>query len=202
MLLIAIILSLGGVTYKVAESILAAKAREFKKNPLRALEYLPESALHLKDFHRAKIEDGRKVWEIFGDEANYYKQDKEAVIKKPRFFYYDEKGETTETSGEVARIFLSERELEKMQLQGGIHLSYQGFILNSEEAIYVPAKQRIMLPSKATVVGEGIQLEGASMEVELDDKKIRLLRNVKTKLEPDKLVKRNKKSDMTRASGG
>jgi len=197
LLLLAIFLSLGGVAYKVAESIWTMKAREFKKNPLKVLDYLPESALQMKDFHRAKIEDGRKVWEIFGEEANYYKAEKEAVIKQPRFYYYDRKGESAETLGERARLFLSEKELEKMQLQGRIQLTYQGYVLKSEEAIYLPGKQLILLPSKATVVGEGLQLEGSSMEVELEEKKIRLLRNVKTKLEPEKLAKKNKKPSMT-----
>jgi hypothetical protein len=40
------------------------------------------------------------------------------------------------------------------------------------------------------VVGEGITLEGARMEVELEEKKIRLIQAVKTKIEPDKLAKK------------
>ena len=188
-LLMAILLSLGGVGYKVAKTIIANKVREIRKNPLEALNYLPESALHMKDFHRSKIEDGRKVWEIFGDEANYYKEQKEAIVKKPRFYYYDKKGETAEATGEVARVYLNDKELEKMELQGGIQVSYQGNVLKSEEAIYVPAKDRIVLPSRTVVIGDGIELEGSSMEVELQGKKMRLLRNVKTRIEPEKLKK-------------
>lgn len=122
-LLLAVFLSLGGVGYKVAQTIWIQKLREIRNNPLKALDYLPEAALKMKDFHRAKIEDGRKVWEIFGDEANYLKDQKEAIIKKPRFYYYDKKGETAETTGEVARIFLNENELEKLQLQGAVQLT-------------------------------------------------------------------------------
>lgn len=188
-MLMAIFLSLGGVGYKVAKTIIANKVREIRKNPLEALNYLPESALHMKDFHRSKIEDGRKVWEIFGDEANYYKEQKEAVVKKPRFYYYDKKGETAEATGEVARVYLNDKELEKMELQGGIQVSYQGNVLKSEEAIYVPAKDRIVLPSRTVMIGDGIELEGSSMEVELQGKKMRLLRNVKTRIEPEKLKK-------------
>jgi LPS export ABC transporter protein LptC len=201
-LLVIIFLSLGGVGYKVAESIWAMKSREFKKNPLKVLESLPESAMHMKDFRRAKIEDGRKVWELFGDEANYFKEQKEALIKKPRFLYYDKKGQTAETTGEVAHVYLNEKELEKMELQGGIQLSYQGYVLKSEQAVYLPAKQQIVFPSKTTMIGDGLQLEGSSMEVELDDKKVRLLRNVKTRIEPDKLAKKKKETGSSLANGG
>ncbi len=201
-LLLVIVLSLGGVAYKVAETIIANKLRAIRKNPLDALDYLPEAALRIKDFHRAKIEDGRKVWEIFGDEANYYKDQKEAVVKNPRFYFYDDKGEVAETSGEVARLFLNEKELERMELQGGIQVSYQGYLLKSEEAIYLAATDQIVLPNKAVLISEGLELEGSSMEVELQDKKVRLLNNVKTKLEPDKLAKREKTSNPGQRVGG
>ena len=201
-LLMAILLSLAGVGYKVAVTIVANKVGEIKRNPLEALNYLPESALHMRDFPRSKIEDGRKVWEIFGDEANYYKEQKEAVVKKPRFYFYDKKGETAEVTGEVARIYLNDKELEKMELQGGIEVSFQGNVLKSEEAIYVPAKDQIVLPGRAVMIGDGIELEGSRMEVELQGKKMRLLRNVKTKIQPEKLAKKEKTSKPGPVAGG
>ena len=192
LLLLAIFMSLGAVTYKVGESIWIAKVKEIKKNPLKALEYLPESALHMRDFRRSKIEDGRKVWEIVGDEANYYKDEKQAVIKNPRFFYYDKKGNTAETTGKVAKMFFNEKELEQLQLEGNIEVNYQGYTLKSEQAIYLPEEKRIILPGRSTVVSEGMAVEGSRMEVELEDKKVRLLQNVKTKINPDKLAKKNR----------
>lgn len=201
-LLIAIFLSLGGVGYKVTQTLLTQRLRELQKNPLKALDYLPEATLKMKDFHRAKIENGRKVWEIFGDEASYLKEQKQAIITKPRFYFYDKKGETAETTGEVARLYLNENELERMELQGAIQLTYQGYTLKSEEAIYFPARQQITLPTKTTILSNGFELQGSSMEVELEEKKMRMLRDVKTKVEPDKLNKNKTKSDGERAVGG
>jgi LPS export ABC transporter protein LptC len=197
-----IFLALGGVAYKVAESIWIMKAQEIRKNPLKALDYLPESALKIKDFHRAKIENGQKVWELYGDEANYFKEQKEAVIKKPRFYYYSRKGEIAETTGDTARLFFSERELEKMQLEGEIQVTYQDYLLKSDKAIYLAAEEKIVLPTRATVTGSGVEAEGSRMEIELESKKVRLVQNVKTKLEPDKLAKRGKKTDAKQISGG
>ena len=191
-LLLAIFMSLGAVTYKVGESIWITKVKEIKKNPLKALEYLPESALHMRDFRRSKIEDGRKVWEIIGTEANYYKDQKQAVIKNPRFFYYDKKGNTAETTGKVAKMFFNEKELEQLELEGNIEVNYQGYTLKSEQAIYLPEQKRIVLPGRSTVVSDGMAVEGSRMEVELEDKKMRLLQNVKTKIDPDKLSKKNR----------
>ena len=186
-LLLVIFLSLGGVAYKVAD-VLRVMQQEIRQNPRKILDYLPDSALHMKDFHRAKVENGRKIWELFGDEANYNKDQKEAVIKKPRFYYYDKKGAVIETTGDEARIFLNEKELERMELRGDIQVSFEGYLLKSEQANYLATKDQIMLPSRTTVVGEGIELEGSRMEVEMEAKKIRLIQDVKTKMEPEKLA--------------
>jgi LPS export ABC transporter protein LptC len=202
-LLLAILLSLGGVGYKVVEFVQRVQ-KDVKRNPaLKTLDYLPESALHMKDFHRAKIEGGRKIWELFGDEASYFKEQKEAIIRKPRFLYYDKKGEVAETTGDEAHIYINEKELERMELRGGIQVSFQGYVLKSEEANYVPAQDQIILPNHTTVVGEGIALEGSRMEVELEDRKIRMLHRVKTRIEPEKLEskKKNKASPAPRVGG-
>jgi len=190
-LLAVILLSLGGVAFKVAEVVQKMKNVDVK-NPVALLDALPESTLHIKDFHRAKIENGRKVWELFGDEAHYRKDKREAVIKRPRFLYYDKKDETAETSADAAYVFLNEKELERLELRGGVRVAMKGYVLTSETANYLPAKEQISLPSRTQVVGEGISIEGASMEVELEGKKIRMVRDVKTKIEPEKLA--NKKS--------
>jgi LPS export ABC transporter protein LptC len=200
-LLTAILISLAAITYKVTD-ILRRVHKEVKATPIKALDYLPESALRLKEFHRAKIEDGRKVWELFGDEASYFKEQKEALIKKPRFYYYDKKGEVVETTGNEALLYLNEKELERMELHGDVQVTFQGYILKSEEANYLPAKDQIVLPNRTTVAGEGIELEGARMEVEIQDKKIRLLRAVKTKIEPEKMAKKKNSPSSTAPIGG
>ena len=187
--MLVILISLGGVTYKVVD-IVRHVQKEIKVNPLKTLDYLPEYSLQIKDFHRSKIENGRKVWELFGEEANYYREQKEAVIKKPRFYYYDKKGEVAETKGDEAVVYLNEKELERMELRGGIEVTFQGYVLKSEEANYTPAKDQIVLPSRTTVVGEGISVEGGRMEVELEEKKIRMIQAVRTKIEPEKLGKK------------
>jgi LPS export ABC transporter protein LptC len=192
-LLLVVFLGLAGVGYKVFEMISVAK-QEISKNPMKALDYLPDSALHVKEFRRAKVENGRKIWEVMGEEADYFKDQNQAVIKKPRFVYYDQNGEAAETSGDVATMFLGDKELEKLQLQGGIEVTYRDYQLNSEEAIFVPGDQRIVLPKKTTLVGDGIELEGSRMEIELESRKVRLINNVRTKIEPAKLDKAERKS--------
>ncbi len=107
-----------------------------------------------------------------------------------------------ETTGDEAHLYINEKELERMELRGDIQVSFQGYVLKSEEANYLPAKDQVILPNRTTVVGEGIELEGSSMEIELEDRKIRLVHRVKTKIEPEKLAKKKNKPSPDQRVGG
>ncbi len=194
-LLVVILASLGGIVYKVSEHIWLMKAREIKKNPLKILDYVPEAALQVKEFRRAKVEGGRKVWEVAGEEARYFKAEKEAVIKKPRFIFYDKNGETIEAMGNEGHLFFTDQEMEKMQLKGQIQLSYHGFVFQTDEILYFKSKDQVVSPGKVTLKGDGLELEGVGMEIALQDEKIRLLQKVKTKIQPEQLENKRGRSN-------
>lgn len=210
-LLVVVFGFVGGVGYKVAEQVWLMKSREFQKNPTKLLDYVPEAALQIKDFHRSHMEDGRTTWEVFGDEARYLKANKEVVVKKPRLFFYQkpktvgQKGsnETVEVSGDEGRLWIDDHqgEMEKMELQGKVRVSYGGFVLNSEEVMYLKSKNQITLPGKVAIKGDGMELEGVGMQITLDDERLRLLAQVKTKIEPERLKNRRSQADAGTKSG-
>lgn len=199
-LLLAIFVILGGVGYKVAEQIWLMKIREIRKNPLKALDYLPESALQIKDFHRTHVDGDRKVWEVFGEEARYVRADKQAVIKKPRILFYSRSGETLEATGNEGYLFFSDQEatekgmVDKMQIKGDIEVAYNGFVFNTEELLYIKSTDQIISPGKVTLKGESLELEGVGMEISIFDETLRLAQNVKTKIRPDRLAAKGKTS--------
>lgn len=196
-LLIAIFASLGGVAYKVAEHFWLMKAREIKKNPSKLLDYVPEAALQIKDFRRTKIERGQKVWELSGEEARYLKADKEVTIKKPRMTFYQKDNNAIEAIGNDGHLWLSGQggEMEKAQFQSGVQVNYRGFVLKTEEILYLKSKNQVLLPGKVSVKGDGMELEGVGMEISLDDEKMRLLQKVRTKLVPERLESKRTRAD-------
>ncbi len=200
-LLIGIFASLGAIAYKVADIVWLAKIREVQKNPRKLLDYLPEAALHIKDFHRNKVEGGQKVWEVAGEEARYLKTQKEVVIKKPRFVFYDKAGETIEVTANEGHLFFSEQDtekqetMEKVQIQGDIQVNYQGFVFRTDEIFYFKSKDQIVSPGRVTLKRNGLEMEGMGMEIALQDEKLRLLQRVKTKLQPEQLEKKRVRSN-------
>lgn len=189
-LLLAIVASLGGVAYKVAENMWLMKAAEIKKDSMALLDYIPEAALEVKEFHRTKVDNnGRKVWEVSGDEARYLKGEREAVIKRPRIVFYDKNGGTVQATGKEARLFFTDQEIDRVALEGGIEVSYQGFVFHADEILYLSGKNRVVSRGRVRLKGDGVELEGVGMEMDLEDEKIRLLQKVKTKIQPEKLEK-------------
>ena len=193
-LLAVVFISLGVVVYKVVQNLSLQKIAEIEQNPIKFLDYVPESALRLKEFRRIKIEGGRKVWELTGKEAVYLKAEKEAMIKKPRLVFFHENGETMELSGDEGHLFLNDGGMEKMELQGTVEVNFQGYILQTDELHYLQDDDRVVSPGKVTVKGQGLELEGVGMELSLQDEKIRLLDRVRTKIRPDQLENKRIKS--------
>ena len=192
--LVVVFILLGIVVYKTVETLRRQKLSEFKKNPLKLLDSLPESALEVKDFYRTQVKEGRKLWEIAGEEARYLKKEKEALIKKPRMVFYHKNGEAMEVKGDEGHLFFTGQEMDRVHIQGAMQVNYSGFVLQANELFYEKGKDRVFLPGKVTVKGKGLELEGIGMEISLQDEKLRLHQQVKTKIEPELLEQKGTKT--------
>jgi len=175
-------LSLGAVIYKVAETLWLQKIMEFQENPVKILDFMPQPALQLKQFRRTKVEEGRKVWEITGDEAIYLKADREAMITSPRLIFYQQNDENVEVRGDHGHIYFNDGEMDRLQLRGGVEIYYQGFVVKTNEIVYYQRKNQVIAKGKVAMKGKGLELEGVGAEISLKDARLRLRNKVKTKI--------------------
>ena len=188
-ILSVISISLGAVVYKVAETLWLQKVMEFQEDPVKVLDLLPQAALQLKEFRRSKVEEGRKVWEITGHEAVYLKADKEAIITRPRLIFYNQDNQNVEVRGDQGHIYFKDGKMDRLQLQGGVEIFYQGFVLKTNEIVYYQGKNQVTSKGKVAMKGKGLNLEGVGAEISLKDSRLRLRAKVKTKIRPDLLEK-------------
>jgi LPS export ABC transporter protein LptC len=195
-LLIAISASLGILTFKVAESILS-KGGKAPRPSIDVLNYVPDAALKIKDFHRAQVDGDRKVWEVFADEARYIKSEKKLVVEKTRIFFYQKDNTAIQATGSEGSLWMGEgqSELEKAQLLGNVQVNFRGYVLNTNEILYFKSKNMMILPGHVTIKGEGMELDGGQMEISLNDEILRLNKSVKTKVQPSKLQNLKGRSD-------
>ncbi len=188
-ILSVISISLGAVIYKVAETLWLQKIMEFQENPVKILDLVPQPALQLKQFRRTKVEEGRKVWEITGDEAVYLKADREAMITSPRLIFYQQSDENVEVRGDQGYIYFNDGEMDRLQLRGGVEIYYQGFVLKTNEIVYHQRTNQVTAKGKVAMKAKGLHLEAVGAVISLKDARLRLRAKVKTTIRPDVLGK-------------
>lgn len=188
-LLVLISAILGIVVYKVGESIVGKGKGRIEKEAVKlAMKALPD-ALTIKDFHRAQIDGDRKVWEVFGDEARYNKDDKRLAVTKARIYFFQKDNTTIEALGNEGNLWMGEgqSDLEKAQLIGNVQVTFRGYVLMTNEILYFKTRNMMILPGRVSIKGEGMELDGGQMEISLNDEVLKLNRDVKTKVVPNKL---------------
>jgi LPS export ABC transporter protein LptC len=160
-----------------------------QNNPQALLKLLPEAALQVKNFHRSNIEDGRKTWEILGEEAGYFKAEEKAVIHGPKLRFYQENGEVISAVGRQGEVFLSDGELHKVVLTGAVEITYQGMRFLTDELVYLHGRNHVISPGRIRASFDGIELEGVGMELSITEEHMKLQQNVKTTIRPERLRK-------------
>jgi LPS export ABC transporter protein LptC len=156
-------------------------------NPQALLELVPEAALQVKNFHRSNIEDGRKTWEISGDEAGYFKAEEKAVIQRPKLSFYQKNGDVISARGNQGQVFLSNGDVRKVVLSGAVEIHYQKMSFLTDELIYLHASNQVIAPGKIRATFEGIEVEGSEMELSLTEERMKLKQSVKTIIQPELL---------------
>src|SRR5215831_7036035 len=82
-----VVASLATVGYHVATSFRAQKQQEQNLTQW-AKDIVPEAAQRMQNFRRAKIRDGKKVWEIAAQQARYLEDQGEIVVEGPEVTLY------------------------------------------------------------------------------------------------------------------
>ncbi len=198
-LLVGISAILGIVTFKVGESIWQGNKQNLRRKAEQAAMSALPGALEIKDFHRAQVEGDRKIWEVFGDVARYNKDEKKLAVTKARIYFFQKDDTPVEAVGNEGNLWMGEgqSDLEKAQLLGNVQVTFRGYTLTTNEILYFKTRNIMVLPGRVSVKGEGMELDGGQMEISLNDEVLKLNRDVKTKVVPNKLPTKGLSNDKT-----
>src|SRR5262245_13472793 len=83
-----------------------------------AVEMLPNVAQRIQDFHRVKVRDGVKVWEVSAREANYYEEDNVVIVSDPVVSFYGKDGRVVAVRGKEGRVLLGGKDLQGVEVSG------------------------------------------------------------------------------------
>ncbi len=147
-------------------------------------ELIPGVSQHIQDFHRVKMEDGRKVWEIAAKDARYFDDQNMVVVREALLQLFLKDGRIVGLRGNEARIMLDKREVSRVELSGDIALSLADYTARTQTAVYDHLHDRIVAPGGVEITGRALQLHGGGMAVDVQNERVTLLHHVSMAVQP------------------
>ena len=178
---VVMIAVVGAVGVQLARSQWAQHLRSLRT---RELDFLPQVAQRIQNFRRVKMDGDKKVWEVAAREAQYFEEERQVVVDDPevRFFTKDDQG-VVSVKGKQGKILLDGREMDRVDLDGGIELRFRDYLVQTERAFYQRADDAVVSPGAVVVTGDGVSLSGDRMTVEMESQRVRVEGKVRTILE-------------------
>ena len=180
-LLIGVLTALGGIAYLVSSSVSA------RLDPVRvAADLLPQVAQRIQNFRRVKVKDGRTVWEITADDAQYFEGDNQIIVREPRLTFFLKDGDRPcRVAGSEGKLALDGREIQSVTLGGGVSVELDELVLETSEATYDRERDLITSPGAVTVRSRSLEVRGQGMEISVGPQQLRLLGDVHTTVRSD-----------------
>lgn len=147
-----------------------------------APDLVQDADQRMQNFHREKVQDGKKVWEIAARQARYSKKDGEVVIDDPSLSFYLDNGDVIALRCKEGRIAgtLEEQKVTRMELRGDLEMQLGDFFLKTQEAIYESERNVVSSPGSVQITGRGFTVEGQGYTVEVAEKRVTLNAGVST----------------------
>jgi LPS export ABC transporter protein LptC len=160
-----------------AERRSAAASREI-------IELLPDVAQRIQNFHRVKVEGGRKVWEVSAAEAQYREGEGMVAVREPSVALFLRDGREVSLRGATGKVFLDGKELRRIEVEGDIDVQLGEYAISTEHASYEADRDLVIAPGAVQIRGKGVDVQGEGMEVEIGAQRMRIAQSVKMTLWP------------------
>lgn len=179
-LLAGVLTALGGIAYLVSSTMSA------RLDPvLLGAELLPQVAQRIQNFRRVKVKDGRTVWEITADDAQYFEDDNQIIVHEPRLTFFLKDDRPCRVTGSEGKLSLDGRDIESVTLGGGVSVELDELVLETDEATYDRERDLITSPGAVTVRSRSLEVRGKGMEISVGPQQLRLLGEVHTTVRSD-----------------
>jgi LPS export ABC transporter protein LptC len=181
-LLVVVAITLAGIGYRVWRNVVERTPRSLAE---LGVQLLPEVAQHIQNFHRVKVKNGRMVWEIKADDAQYYDKDNAVVVRSPVVSVYTSTGALqawlTSKDGKLA-LEGEDKEVSSVTLTGSVVVWLNDMEMQTDAATYERERDLITAPGPVAIKGRDLDVHARGMEVDVTPQRIRLLDAVHTVL--------------------
>ena len=178
-----VVLSVLGLLGGVAATRMT-RARLERELARQAADLLPDVAQRIQNFHRMKVDKGRKVWEVAASEARYLEDESMVTVTEPSVGFFFEDGRSIALTGRQGRVRLDGHELEHVEIDGEIQIQFGDYFIRTDSVRYDRSGDKIVAPGKVSITGQALDLEGDRLELDLGTQRLRLRDNVRVVVRP------------------
>lgn len=178
-----LVLSVLGLVGGVATTRVT-RARLERELARQAVDLLPDVAQRIQNFHRMKVDKGRKVWEVAAREARYHADENMVLVTEPSVAFFLEDGRSVALTGREGRVRLDGHELDHVDLEGDIQIQFGEYSVRAESVRYDRQEDSIVAPGHVSITGRELDLQGEELELDLSTQRMRLQNNVRVVVRP------------------
>jgi len=178
---VVVALLLTTVGYRLSVSLWAQRVADEEIQKLMA-DLSPTVEQRMKNFHRFKVNNGKKVWEIAAQQARYLKDRNEVLVDAPEFSLYQKDGGVIALRSREARIHLgvNEQDVIKVELKGDLEMQIGDLSIKTQEAVFKNEQNTISSSGAVQISGPGLEVEGQGYVVDVTSKRLTLDADVQT----------------------
>ncbi len=137
------------------------------------------SRLHLQEFRRVAVKNGRPVWEVEATDAQYYSKEGVTHLNDVDLIVHREKDSKVRLEAKSAKLLSQDEALARAELVGNIIVALDnGLVLKTELAVYDVAAGKIVAPERVEIQGKGYSIEGEELTANLEAQVIKISKNV------------------------
>lgn len=140
------------------------------------------SELQLRDFRRVGVKDGRKLWEVVAKDARYFAGEEVTQVNDISAIVHREDNSEIQLEAKAARLQLGPSSFGKAEFEGNLRVQVdKRLTLFADAATY--ADRLVRVPGDVRIEGEGFLVEGKGLDMHVDEERILLKKDVRSRFE-------------------
>lgn len=175
-LIAVVLLLLGGIGFLIGRTMLQQRrsAEELAQGGTD-----PDVAQSIRKFRRVKVEQGRTVWDLRADQADFLDEGM-VRVDAPELAFFSDDGRSVRLSGLRGRVVLEGQEVARIDLSGGIEAGLGRYRLVTPSASWLGKRNKVFAHHGVEFRGDGIEIDGQTMVVDLARRRAVFMGNVRT----------------------
>lgn len=176
-----ILICMGFVVLAVGGYLLFGGGGDEEGEVIQEMEQANQTAdLALEDIHYVETKGKKKEWELRAKSGQHFRKDDYTTLEDLMITFYAEEGRIITLRGDKGSM----KGRKEIEVRGDVVItSSDGYRVNTDSLRFEDEKRQIFTEDPVVFEGKGLQVKGVGAVLDLNTKKLSILRKVQTVIE-------------------